>query len=146
MVILVDWGLVEQNVVIVAACVPPVRRIFANGSRRGTTKGSKSTPRSGSKLFKLSGSFFKSRSSKNGTLQSSTDIPLTDQMHNSYVELDSSKGHPAGPGIMRTVGVSVLSEVASSPREDVLEEGYSIYTGPEGDKGHNHSTAVAQEA
>lgn len=136
------WGIVEQNVVIIAACVPPVRRIFSKGAGRGTS-GSNSKAGStshglGSKISMLFGRPGRAGHSKSATAQSTTDIPLTDQKGNTYVELDSRKDAAARPGIMRTVGVSVRSDDASS-QEEILGDGFAVYTGP---RKARHFTAV----
>lgn len=127
------WGIVEQNVVIIAACVPPVRRVFYKGAGGRGASGSGSNSKGGSKFSMLSAGALFGRSgraghSKSATAQSSTDIPLADQKGNAYLEFDSRKDGASRPGIMRTVGVSVRSDDASS-QEEILGDGFAVYAG-----------------
>lgn len=135
---LVIWGIVEQNVVIIAACVPPVRRVFSKGVGGRGTSGSGSNSKGSSKFSILSAGALFVRSgraghSKSATMQSSTGIPLADQKGNAYLEFDSRKDNASRSGIMRTVGVSVRSDDASS-QEEILGDEFVVYTGSRGGK------------
>ncbi|OJJ64699.1 hypothetical protein ASPSYDRAFT_39450 [Aspergillus sydowii CBS 593.65] len=75
---LVVWGLIEQNVVIVAACIPTLRPFFrqAFGSKGSSNYNNTSTGRSGGSGFRLSS---KSRPKR---LISATELALEDTQIN----------------------------------------------------------------
>jgi hypothetical protein len=100
---LVIWGLVEQNVVIVAACIPTLRPFFHKtfGSKRSTSD--PNTPLSGS-AFKLS-SRNATRSNKHAGSDSVSELPLDDRKGDYDAESNDSQ-----KGIWRTREVTIDSD------------------------------------
>ncbi|KAB8272860.1 hypothetical protein BDV30DRAFT_227064 [Aspergillus minisclerotigenes] len=97
---LVVWGLIEQNVVIVAACIPTLRPFF-----RKTFKSSKGS--SGAASRSRSGSAFKLGfipSSRSRAPFASSDLPLTDTNNGGDGDEESNSSRQ---GIWRTTEVRV---------------------------------------
>jgi len=95
---LVIWGLVEQNIVIMAACIPTMRPFFHRAWRRGT-----SSNKSGSATADpfASGSMGRSRTGHR-RVASKTDVALDEiDAHDDTASQESQQG------IVRTVQVSV---------------------------------------
>ncbi|KAJ5161070.1 hypothetical protein N7492_006462 [Penicillium capsulatum] len=103
---LVLWGLVEQNVVIVAACIPTLRpffrKVFTSGKGNTTGTASNSRSRSGS-TFKLA-----SNPVHNGSrrLPSVSEFPLEDPQATGH---DTDSNH-SQKGIWQTREVTVESD------------------------------------
>ncbi|KAE8143757.1 hypothetical protein BDV38DRAFT_289629 [Aspergillus pseudotamarii] len=101
---LVVWGLIEQNVVIVAACIPTLRPFFRKTFKpsKGSSGGADSRSRSGS-AFKLG---FIPSSSRSRTPFTSSDLPLTNSKGEADGDVESNSSRQ---GIWRTTEVRVES-------------------------------------
>ncbi|PKY08615.1 hypothetical protein P168DRAFT_314687 [Aspergillus campestris IBT 28561] len=116
---LVLWGLIEQNVVIVAACVPAfhplLRRIFKLAQSTSANSGSSRSK----SAFPLSSS---SRRSNTKTLTSASDLPLDDRRKPRGDDTDSLGSRE---GIWQTREVRVESdEDENDPDTRSLERRY----------------------
>jgi hypothetical protein len=106
---------VEQNVVIVAACIPTLKPFFHkafNGDRSGRS-GRSNPNQSASKGSKLSSKMTSknfSQSRKNPDLESASEMPLDDMGPQEYAESSTSQ-----KGILRTLDVSMEWKEDANP-------------------------------
>ncbi|CAN9437529.1 unnamed protein product [Alternaria sp. RS040] len=105
---LVLWGLVEQNIVIIAACVPTMRPFFDRVWKRGLT--SRSAPHSRSLAFDPFSSAAGGRDRLGRQDKSNSDLALVGaevDMHtlNKAIDKDDAASGESQRGIVRTVEV-----------------------------------------
>lgn len=112
---LVLWGLIEQNVVLIAASVPTLRPFFHKASFRSY----RSTQDSSNHSHKKSGSSFKlgSRNRRQDSQSSDWELALAEEAK--YQPKDSKgadvESHSSQQGIWRTREVDVASGDALAP-------------------------------
>lgn len=120
---LVEWGLIEQNVVIIAAAGPTLRPFFqlCTGRRVGTTtagdskemnSGGSSKPTSGNQTVMASRSELRTKQSLRSShvrLDSSSELELNNMLHETEAQGDEPKGdgESGDRTIVRTLQVNV---------------------------------------
>ncbi|KAK1144215.1 hypothetical protein N8T08_005628 [Aspergillus melleus] len=113
---LVIWGLIEQNVVIVAACVPTLRPFFRRvfGSKGFTTSGTGTgTSRTHSKFGIHLSSNFNHTGTKHSI--SVSELPLDERQHKG--DGYDAGNHDSQQGIWRTREVRVESDVEEDEQQ-----------------------------
>jgi hypothetical protein len=105
-VTLILWGIIEQNVVIIAASIPTLRPFFHKAFLgRGD---SKDTGNSHSRLSsKPPSKTYWGPSGHKRTADSGSDVPLDEHIGGKYAELNESRAVDPQTGIWRTVDVNM---------------------------------------
>lgn len=133
---LVIWGLIEQNVVIVAACIPTLRPFFHKvwkGEKSGSGSGSgfKGGSGSGASGSKLSNSTFfsKGRGRGNSHHRRLDDSVLDLDPHERDLEAHALERMGPGGGGDEETGAAMGSRPGESPAEDCDVESDSSQKG-----------------